>query len=167
MVRQRGRWLKYEEKNTKYLLSQEKRNHTKKHIRELCLSGVITTNYEKLLDSSSKYYKNLYRRKVNTVQPNILGNFLGQARITKLSEEDRLSCEGLITIEECVKALDTFEKGKNPDCFPLFVIKGNEFVYFNKGKHTSFASRVYENGHHRNRTYLRQGILLFKIGNRP
>ena len=45
------------------------------------------------------------------MQPNILENFLGQARITKLSEEDRLSCEGLITIEECVKALNTFEKG--------------------------------------------------------
>ena len=101
------------------------------------------------------------------MQPNILGNFLGQARITKLSEEDRLSCEGLITIEECVKALDTFEKGTNPDFFPPLVIKGNEFVYFNKGKHTSFTSRVYENGHNRNRTYLRQGILLFKIGNRP
>ena len=101
------------------------------------------------------------------MQPNILGKFLGQARITKLSEEDRLSCEGLITIEECVKALDTFEKGKSPDFFPPLVIKGNEFVYFNKGKHTSFASRVYENGHHGNRTYLRQGILLFKIGNQP
>ena len=42
-------------KNTKYFLSKEKRNHTKKHIRKLCLSGVITTNYEKILDSSSKY----------------------------------------------------------------------------------------------------------------
>ena len=83
------------------------------------------------------------------MKPNILGNFLGQARITKLSEEDRLSCEGLITIEECVKALDTFEKGKNPVFFPPLVIKGNEFVYFNKGKHTSFASRVYENGRSR------------------
>ena len=76
------------------------------------------------------------------MQPNILGNFLGQARITKLSEEDRLSCEGLITIEECVKALDTFEKRKNPDFFSLLVIKGYKFVYFNKGKHTSFTSRV-------------------------
>ena len=112
-MRWRGRWLEYGKKNTKYFLSQEKRNHT----RKLCLSGVITTNYEKLPDSSPKYYKNLYRRKVNTVQPNILENILGQARITKLSEEDRLSCEGLITIEECVKALDTFEKGKNPDFF--------------------------------------------------
>ena len=108
MVRARGRWLEYGEKNPKYFLSQEKRNHTRKHIRKLCLGGFITTNYEKLLDSSSKYYKNLYRRKVNTVQPNILRNFLGQARIKKLFEEDRLSCEGLITIEECVKALDTF-----------------------------------------------------------
>ena len=41
--------------------------------------------------------------------------------LKKLSEEDRrlsceggLSCEGLITIEESVKALDTFEKGKTP-----------------------------------------------------
>ena len=46
------------------------------------------------------------------MQPNILGNFLGQARIKKLFEEDRLSCEGLITIEECVKALHTFYKEK-------------------------------------------------------
>ena len=46
------------------------------------------------------------------MKPDILKHFLGPARITKLSEEDRLSCEGLITIEECVKALDTFEKGK-------------------------------------------------------
>ena len=43
------------------------------------------------------------------MKPDILKHFLVQARITKLSEEDRLSCEGLITIEKCVKALDTFE----------------------------------------------------------
>ena len=54
------------------------------------------------------------------MQFDILEHFLGQARIKKLSEEDGLSCEvgltceGLITIEESVKALDTFEKGKTP-----------------------------------------------------
>ena len=101
------------------------------------------------------------------MQPNILENFLGQARITKLSEEDRLSCEGLITIEECVKALDTFEQRETPDFFRPSLLKGNKFVYFNKGKHTSFASCVYENGNHGNKTYLRQGILLFKIRDRP
>ena len=44
------------------------------------------------------------------MKPDILKHFLGQARITKLSEEDRLSSEGLTTIEECVKAQDTFGK---------------------------------------------------------
>ena len=95
-------------------LSLEKRNHTRKHIRKLCLSGVITTNYEKILHSSSKYYKNLYSRKINIVHPDVLEHFLGQPSIPKLSEEERLSCEGRITIEECVKALDTFENGKTP-----------------------------------------------------
>ena len=67
----RARSHEYGENSTKYFLSLEKRNHTMKHIRKLCLRGVITS-YGKILDSSSKYYKNLYSRKVNTVQPDIL-----------------------------------------------------------------------------------------------
>ena len=48
------------------------------------------------------------------MQHDKLERFLGQASIPKLFEEERLSCEGRITIEECVKALDTFENGKTP-----------------------------------------------------
>ena len=114
IVRSRARWQEHGEKSTKYFLSLEKRNHTRKHMRKLCLSGVITTNYENFLDSSSKYYKNLYIRKINTVQSDMLEHFLGQASIPKLAAEERLSCEGRITIGECVKALDTFENGKTP-----------------------------------------------------
>ena len=114
IVRSRARWHEHGEKSTKYFSSLEKRNHTRKHIRKLCLSGIITTNYEKIIDSSSNYYKSLYSRKINTVQHDKLEHFLGQPSIPKLSEEERLSCEGRITIEECVKALDTFENGKTP-----------------------------------------------------
>ena len=46
---------------------------------------------KKILDSSSKYYKTLYNRKVNAVQPDILEHFLGEDRITKLSDKDGLS----------------------------------------------------------------------------
>ena len=70
---------------------------------------------KKILDSSAKYYKNLYSRKINPLQSDMLEHFLGQpSSIPKLPEEERLSCEGRITIEECVKALDTFENGKTP-----------------------------------------------------
>ena len=149
-------------KEYKVFFKSGEKNHTRKNIKKLCQSGVITTNYEKLLDSSSIYYKTLYSSKDSTVQPDILGHFLGEARITKLSEEDRLSCEGLITIEECVKALDTFEKGKTPDFFLPLVVKGNKFVYLTKEN-----IHHYKNGHHGNETYLRQGILLFKVRDRP
>ena len=101
-MRSRARWHEHGEKSAKYFLSLEKRNHTRKHIRKLCPCGVITTNYEK------NNYKNLYI----TVQHDNLVHFLGQASIPKLSEEERLRYEGRITIEEYVKALDTFKNGK-------------------------------------------------------
>ena len=54
IVRARARWHEYGEKSTKYFLSLEKRNYSRKHIRKLCLSGVITKDYQKILDSSSE-----------------------------------------------------------------------------------------------------------------
>ena len=141
MMRSRGIWLEYGEKNAKYFLSQEKRNHTRKHIRKLCLSGVITTNYEKIIDSSSKYYKKTcIVGKLIRCSP-IFWNILGQARITNLSEEDRLKCEGLITIEECVEALDTFEKGKTPYFFLPSLLKViNSFILTKENIHHSLVA---------------------------
>ena len=46
-VLSRARWHEHGEKSTNYSLSPEKRNHTRKRITQLCLSGVIITNYEK------------------------------------------------------------------------------------------------------------------------
>ena len=69
---------------------------------------------EKIIDSFSNYYKNLYNTKINTVHHDKLEHFLDQASIPKLSEEERLSCDVRITIEECVKTLDTFENGNTP-----------------------------------------------------
>ena len=114
IVRARARWHQYGEKSTKYFLSLEKRNYTRKHIRKLCLSGVITKNYKKILDSASEYYKNLYSTKLKVDQSDSLHHFLGNSNIPRLSQEERLSCEGQITIEECIKALDTFDTGKTP-----------------------------------------------------
>ena len=48
----------------------------------------------------------------------MLENFLGRRRTPKLPEEERLSCEGRITIKECVKALDTFENEIEDDGIP-------------------------------------------------
>ena len=66
------------------------------------------------MDSATEYYKNLYSSKLKVDQSDSLHPFLGNSNIPRLSQEERLSCEGQITIEECVKALDTFDTGKTP-----------------------------------------------------
>ena len=63
-------------------------------------SGVITTNYEKILNSASDYYKQLYSSKSNQGQVNTIDSFFKNLNIPKLSEEQRTSCEGLISKEE-------------------------------------------------------------------
>ena len=44
IIRARARWHEHGEKNSKYFLNLEKRNHIKKHIRKLHISGVISTD---------------------------------------------------------------------------------------------------------------------------
>ena len=90
ILRARARWHEYREKSTKYFLSLEKRNYTRKHIRKLCLSGVITKNYQKILESSWKYYKNLYSSKLKIDQSDSLDHFLGNSNIPRLSEQESL-----------------------------------------------------------------------------
>ena len=101
-------------KVTNIFLSLEKRNHVRKHIRKLCLSGVITTDHKNILNASSEFYKSLYSSKRNEIQYDGSNSFLRNPNIPKLSEEQRASCEGRISKDECKKALETFEVGKTP-----------------------------------------------------
>ena len=63
------------------------------------------------------YYQKLsknIRLLLRISQSDVLDQFLGNPNIPALSVEERLSCEGEITTEECVKALDKFDNGKTP-----------------------------------------------------
>ena len=62
----------------------------------------------------SEYYKNLCSSKLRGNQSDSLHHFLGNSNIPRLSQEERLSRDGQITIEECFKALDEFDTGKTP-----------------------------------------------------
>ena len=58
ILRARARWHEHGEKNSKYFLNLEKRNHVKKHVRKLHISGVISTDPFLIMDSQRKFYKN-------------------------------------------------------------------------------------------------------------
>ena len=114
IVRSRARWHEHGEKSIKYFLSLEKRNQTRTYIRKLSLSGVITTNYKQILNSAANYYKRFYSSKSNQSQRNSTDSLFRNINIPKLSEEQRTSCEGLISKEECKKAIEMFDNGKTP-----------------------------------------------------
>ena len=59
IVRSRARWHEYGEKNLKYFFNLEKRNHVRKHIQKLCLSGITTTDPFEILEEETFLRKSL------------------------------------------------------------------------------------------------------------
>ena len=52
--------------------------------------------------------------KTKAVDTDSTKSFLKNLSIQQLSEEQKLSCEGQITIEECKRILETFQNNKSP-----------------------------------------------------
>ena len=114
IIRARARWHEHGEKSTKYFLNLGKRNHVKKHIRKLCINGKITMDPHCILKEQERFYRELYKSSINI--PNIgekISSFLNILNIPQLSEEEKNSCEGLISPEECSELLDSFQNNKS------------------------------------------------------
>ena len=108
IVRSRARWHEYGEKNLKYFYNLEKRNHIKKHIRKLHLSGVITTNPYEILNAEREYYENLYKSRRDVLEQNAFSFNYDDLSIPTLSVDQRELGEGLISLEECTEVLKSF-----------------------------------------------------------
>ena len=101
IVRSRACWYEHGEKNSKYFLNLEKRNHIKKHIRKLYISGTISRDPFQIMDTQKLFCSKLYQRQQTNQNSAEAKRFLDNPSIAKLFEEQRTSCEGKITIEEC------------------------------------------------------------------
>ena len=62
IVRSRARWHEHGEKKSKYFLNLEKRDHIKKHIRKLYISGTISMDPFQIMDPQKSFCSKLYRR---------------------------------------------------------------------------------------------------------
>ena len=113
IIRTRARWCEHGEKSTKYFLNLQKRNHVKKHVRKLKINGSITTDPFKILSEEKGFYQELYTSK-NLGNEQATETFLNSLNIPRLTDERKLSCEGSITEEERVRALQSFQGNKTP-----------------------------------------------------
>jgi len=103
IIRARARWHDHGEKSTKYFLNVEKRNHIKKHMRKLNINGTITTDPFNIFNDQRRFYQELYTGRNENNEA---------ISIPKLSEEQKMSCVGKITSEECALLLECFQTNK-------------------------------------------------------
>ena len=75
-------------------------------MRKLKSNGSI-----KFLSGEKRFYQELYTSK-NLGNEQATEIFLNSLNIPRLTDEQKLSCEGSITEEECVKALQSFQGNK-------------------------------------------------------
>ena len=93
IIRSRARWYEHGERSSKYFLNLEKRNHVIKHIRKLCINGLLTTVPLRILNEQKRFYQELYQSinsKSNNSEKTSL--FLDNLNIPKLSETDKNFC---------------------------------------------------------------------------
>ena len=112
IIRVRARWQEHGERSSKYFLNLEKRNNVRKHIRKFCVSGVITT-YQ-ILDEQRRFYNSLYESKSNNTNDKLSETFLRNLKMPTLSEGQKQSCEGEISLEELKSVLNSFQNNKSP-----------------------------------------------------
>ena len=114
MIRSKARWCEQGERNTRYFLNLERRNHLNKYITELKTENLTLYNPTEILNEEHRYYKNLYP--YNFTNPNDYDfvAFFDSTTLPKLTPQEADTCNGLLTKEECLASLKQFSKGKSP-----------------------------------------------------
>ena len=87
----------------------------KKHIRKLCINGLLTTDPLRIFNEQKRFYQELYQS-INSTSNNSekMSLFLDNLNIPKLTETDKSSCESKISAGDCYKLLDRFQNNKTP-----------------------------------------------------
>ena len=115
IVRSRATWYEYGEKSNKYFLNLENSRKKKSCIRKLNTENdKSTTNPKEILNEIQLFYVNLYDKKVDHSDENLIEPFLSSVDTGKLTDEQRDSIDKQLTMSECFAALKTFKKNKTP-----------------------------------------------------
>ena len=113
IIRSRARWYEHGEKNSKYFYNLEKTNQRKKHITSLKISDhTKLTNPKEILEEEERFFKQIYTSKSTNPNDSEFIEFFNTENA--LSEETAKTCEGVMSVEECKRALMMMENNKTP-----------------------------------------------------
>jgi exonuclease III len=114
ILRAHVRWYEKGEKSNDYFLRLENRNKIKKNVRKLKRQdGSYTVDPTEILSMQAKFYEDLYAKK-STKSSEEIKQYLETIQIPNLTEDEKVQCEGLLTVQECQETIKTFTKNKTP-----------------------------------------------------
>ena len=116
-------WAEYGEKNSKYFLNLEKYNFENKNITTLNVNGKTVSKEKEVLENIKNFYAKLYSStKINHDKLELM-----LKNAPKLTDDQRILTKGLITYQECLKALKGLSNGKTPgaDGITTYLYKKN------------------------------------------
>ena len=110
ILRSRANWHENGEKCTEYFCKLEKKAYITKTISELIdEKGSHISDQSKILSEQEHFYKNLYGSKHLSSGENMFFD-----HDVKLNDEQRKSCEGNLSFQECGESLKAMKNGKSP-----------------------------------------------------
>jgi hypothetical protein len=110
VFRSKCEWVEEGERNSIYFLNLEKYNYTNKQITSLDVRGKTVDKGPEILKEIKDYYEKLYS--LNDIDKIRLRDVLAEA--PKLNLDQKSKTKGLITYNECLKALKSLSNGKTP-----------------------------------------------------
>jgi len=155
IIRSRAQWHEQGEKSTSYFYNLEKLRAVNKNIKKLIIDNAEITNQAEILNEISAFYEQLYK-KIDT-DTDVNNAFLTQQNIPQLSDAEKISCEGLITVQEVESILGKLKKNKSPGNDGIPVEFYNEF--WNEISSTLINSYNYSFDHGILTTSQRQAVI--------
>ncbi|HBI39496.1 MAG TPA: hypothetical protein DDY16_00910, partial [Tenacibaculum sp.] len=116
-IRCRAKFSLDGEKPSSFFCSLEKNNAATKYFSRLTLdNGSTLTHQNDIEDEILKFYTNLYKNRDHLLSGETIEDFLGvhSNDLYKLTESEKLSCEGNISLEELGRCLKNMRNNKSP-----------------------------------------------------
>ena len=110
IIRAKAQYVESNDKNSKYFSSLEKKRSEGKILKQLNVNGNIINKQSQILFEQKSFYENLYKKRE---QLPCFYNFFNN-NIPKLTQENKILCEGLLTECECTNALKQMQNNKSP-----------------------------------------------------
>lgn len=114
LVRSRIQWIEEGEKPTRYFCGLESRNFMSKIIPKVQKDNEVITNQQDILHELKQFYKTLYSKRDNSCSLKDLNEIFSNAQVPILSNEQKDSLEGIISVNEAAEALQKMKNNKSP-----------------------------------------------------